>query len=134
MGDGSIVLTHWGDGHNHLYLYGYVTADPIHAPTKLERQLTAGDFEVSDIYRLDAAGKLVDFASNEGGEFDQQLWQVNFAGEKKQLSAGAGTHEGTFAPSGNAFVDKQSARMEPTTLKLCAEAAKCSVFWSTKAV
>jgi len=36
------------------------------------------------------------------------------------LSAGAGTHEGNFAPKGGAFVDKQSARMEPTTLKLCA--------------
>jgi dipeptidyl-peptidase-4 len=88
---------------------------------------------VGDVYRLDAADKLVDYASNEGGQLDQQLWQVNFAGEKKQLTAGAGTHEGNFAPKGGAFVDKQSASMEPTTLKLCAEAAKCSVFWSTKA-
>jgi len=37
---------------------------------------------VSEVYRLNAADKLVDFASNEGSEFDQQLWQVNFAGEK----------------------------------------------------
>ena len=134
VSNGNIVLTHWGDGHNHLYLYSYDAADPIHSTAQLEKQLTTGDFEVSDIYRLDAPDKLVDFASNEGGEFDQQLWQVNFAGEKKQLSVGASTHEGTFAPSGGAFVDKQSALMEPTTLRLCAEAAKCSVFWSTKAV
>jgi dipeptidyl-peptidase-4 len=131
---GSIVLTHWGDGHNHLYLYSYDAADAIHSTARPRKQLTNGDFEVSDIYRMDAAGKLVDYASNEGGKFDQQLWQVNFAGEKKQLSAGPGTHEGTFAPSGGAFVDKQSARMEPATLKLCAEAARCSVFWSTRAV
>ncbi|MGA3009365.1 MAG: alpha/beta fold hydrolase [Terracidiphilus sp.] len=134
VGDGSIVLTHWGDGHNHLYLYGYDAADAVHSKAKLEKQLTAGDFEVSDVYRLDAANKLVDYASNEGGQLDQQLWQVNFAGEKKQLSAGAGTHEGAFAPKGDAFVDKQSTRMEPTTLKLCTEAANCNAFWSTKAV
>ena len=133
VGDGSIVLTHWGDGHNHLYLYSYDAADPIHSTAQLAKQLTTGDFEVGDLYRLDAADKLVDYASNEGGQLDQQLWQVNFAGEKKQLTAGAGTHEGNFAPKGGAFVDKQSASMEPTTLKLCAEAAKCSVFWSTKA-
>ena len=133
VGDGSIVLTHWGDGHNHLYLYSYDAADPIHSTAQLAKQLTTGDFEVGDVYRLDAADKLVDYASNEGGQLDQQLWQVNFAGEKKQLTAGAGTHEGNFAPKGGAFVDKQSASMEPTTLKLCAEAAKCSVFWSTKA-
>jgi len=134
VGDGSIVLTHWGDGHNHLYLYRYDAADPAHATARLERQLTAGDFEVSDVYRLDAPDKFVDYASNEGSQLDQQLWQVNFAGEKKQLTVGAGTHEGAFAPKGNAFVDTHSARMEPTTLKLCAEAAKCNVFWSTKAV
>ena len=134
VGDGSIVLIHWGDGHNHLYLYNYDSGDPSHATARLEKQLTTDDFEVSEVYRMNAADKLVDYASNEGSEFDQQLWQVNFAGEKKQLSAGAGTHEGNFAPKGGAFVDKQSARMEPTTLKLCAEASKCSVFWSTRAV
>jgi dipeptidyl-peptidase-4 len=134
VSDGSIVLTHWGDGHSHLYLYSYDAADAIHAKAKLERQLTTGDFEVSDVYRMDAVGKLVDYASNEGGQLDQQLWQVNFAGEKQQLTAGSGTHKGNFAPKGNAFVDEQSARMEPTTLKLCAEAAKCNTFWSTRAV
>jgi len=134
VGNGSIVLTHWGDGHNHLYLYSFDAADAIHAKAQLEKQLTPGDFEVSDVYRLDAANKLIDYASNEGGQLDQQLWQVNFAGEKKQLTVGAGTHEGTFAPSGNAFIDKQSSRMEPTTLKLCTEATMCNVFWSTKAV
>jgi len=134
VSNGSIVLTHWGDGHNHLYLYNYDTADPIHSTAKLAKQLTIGDFEVSDIYRLDAADKLVDYASNEGGQLDQQLWQVNFAGEKKQLSTGPGSHEAVFAPTGSAFVEKQSTRMDPTTLKLCAEAATCKVFWSTKAL
>jgi dipeptidyl-peptidase-4 len=50
------------------------------------------------------------------------------------LTTGAGTHGGNFAPVGGAFVDRQSARMEPPTLRLCKEAGKCTVFWSTRAL
>ena len=84
VGGGSIVLTHWGDGHSHIYLYSYDATGAIHAKAKQERQLTTGDFEVSDVYRLDVANKLVDYASNEGGKLDQQLWQVNFAARKSR--------------------------------------------------
>ena len=44
--DGTIVLTNWTDGHNHLYLYCYDKDHPGAATAKLERQLTSGDFEV----------------------------------------------------------------------------------------
>jgi dipeptidyl-peptidase-4 len=134
VGSGSIVLTNWADGHNHLYLYSYDTNDTAHATAKLVRQLTQGDFEVGDVYRVDLAGKLVDYASNEGSVLDQQLWQVNFNGERKQLTAGAGTHIGSFAPAGSAFVERQSSRMEPPTRRLCAEVGKCNVIWATRAL
>ena len=130
VGDGAIVLTSWADGHSHIYLYSYDVADPAHATAKLERQLTQGDFEVSEILRVDPKGKFVNYASNEGDPQGQQLWQVSFSGERKQLSAGAGFHRGNFAPEGSAFVDQQSSRMTPPTLKLCAEAGKCKTFWS----
>ncbi|HME59549.1 MAG TPA: alpha/beta fold hydrolase, partial [Terracidiphilus sp.] len=124
----------WADGHNHLYLYSYDQADTAHATAKLERQLTQGDFEVGEVYRVDLAGKLIDYASNEGSVLEQQLWQVNFAGERKQLSKGAGTHIGNFAPVGSAFVEKQSSRMEPPTIRICAEAGKCKPLWATRAL
>jgi dipeptidyl-peptidase-4 len=134
VGSGSIVLTNWADGHSHIYLYSYDQADSAHTTAKLERQLTQGDFEVRDVYRVDLAGKVIDYASNEGSAQDQQLWQVNFAGERKQLSTGSGTHEGNFASVGSAFVERQSARMEAPTLRLCAAAGKCTVFWQTSAL
>jgi dipeptidyl aminopeptidase/acylaminoacyl peptidase len=118
------------------------------AQAKLVRQLTSGDFEVSELLRVDLAGKRIDYASNESsasnpnsggkpdgasksGGLDQQLWEVSFDGEGRQLSAGAGFHEGSFAPAGGAFVDRQSTRMEPPSLKLCggSETARCSLFW-----
>jgi len=134
VSQGTIVLTHWADGHNHLYLYSYDEMDPARATAKLERQLTKGDFDVSEVFRVDAASKLVDYASNESSPLDQQLWQVSFNGERKQLTTGAGNHHGSFAPVGNAFVDRQSSRLEPPSVSLCAEAGKCSLFWSTRAI
>jgi dipeptidyl-peptidase-4 len=132
VGSGSIVLTNWADGHNHLYLYSYNQANPTAAAAKLERQLTRGDFEVGEVLRVDFKDGLVDYASNEGNPLEQQLWQVSFAGERKQLSAGAGRHEGSFAPVGDAFTDKQSTRLDPPTLRLCMAPGRCNVFWQTR--
>ena len=134
VGDGAIVLENWADGHNHLYLYSYNQSDTAHTAAKLERQLTKGEFEVSEVYRVDTASKFVDYASNEGGSQDQQLWQVSFAGERKQLTSGAGYHTANFALAGSAFVDKQSSRMEAPTIRLCAEPGKCGVIWATRAL
>jgi dipeptidyl-peptidase 4 len=134
VGSGVIVLTNWADGHNHLYLYRYDQANPAAAPAKLERQLTKGDFEVGDVLRVNYKDGLIDYASNEGNPLEQQLWQVSFAGERKQLSAGTGRHEGTFAPAGAAFADTQSTRLDPPTLRLCQAADQCSVFWQTRAL
>jgi dipeptidyl-peptidase 4 len=131
VGDGSIVLTQWSDGHNHIYRYTYDQGNPA-AEAKLDRQLTKGDFEVSAVYRVDHEHKLVYYASNEGGLQEQQIWQVSFDGERKQLSAGEGHHEATFAPVSAAYSDKYSSRMHPPTLQLCNE-GKCAAFWSTHA-
>ena len=108
-----------------------------------ERQLTKGDFEVGDVYSVDTAHKVVDYASNEGNPLEQQIWQVNFDGERKQLSAGAGFHEATFAPDGSAFTDKYSTRMKPPEMRLCQmpgsrppafSGQDCRVFWQTHAL
>ena len=134
VGDGAIVLTNWSDGHNHLYLYSYDQANSGAAPARLEQQLTKGDFEVGDVLRVDPAARLVFYQSNEGSVLEQQLWQVSFGGERRQLSAGAGFHTGNFAPVGSAFVDRQSSRMEPPTLRLCAAPGKCDILWATRAL
>jgi dipeptidyl-peptidase-4 len=132
VGNGTIVLTNWTDGHNHLYLYKYDEANPETAT--LDRQLTKGDFDVSDVLGVDHAGKLIHYASNEGNPLERQLWQVSFAGESKQLTTGPGSHGGEFAPVGGGFVDRQSTRLDPPTVRLCQAADKCNVFWSTRAL
>ena len=99
VGDGTIVLSSWSDGHTHLYLYSYNQSDPVGGGTKLERQLTKGDFEVEEILRVDHAARIVDYSSNEGNLTEKQLWQVDFNGDRKPLTTDAGNHEGNFAPN-----------------------------------
>jgi len=131
---GDIVLTDWSDGHNHLYLYRYDANNPMSGPAKLERQLTKGDFEVSSVYSVDHDRKVVDYASNEGNVQQQQIWQVSFAGERKQLSSGPGNHQANFSPSGLSYSDKYSSRMNPPKLELCRNGDPCEIYWSTHAL
>ncbi len=137
---GAIVLTSWSDGHNHIYLYRYDKSKPLAADAKLDRPLTTGDFEVGDVYSVDAARKVVDYASNEGNPQEQQIWEVNFAGERKQLSAGAGFHQATFSPDGSTYTDKFSSRMTPPAMRVCrtpdasASIRACRVFWESHAL
>jgi dipeptidyl-peptidase-4 len=134
VGQGTIVLSNWTDGHNHLYLYSYDEADPTASEAKLERQLTKGEFEVEELLQVDRSEKRVYYSSNEGNILERQLWQVSFDGERKQLSSGAGYHTGNFAPVGGAFIDGQNSSVEPTTARLCQAADKCGVFWQTRAL
>ncbi len=129
--DGFIALTAWSSGHNQIYLYSYDVQHPRKQKAKLVRQLTSGDFDVRSIYRLDVKNKLIDYASNEGNPLEQQIWQVDFSGASKQLSSGAGFHEGDFAPQGTAFTDRYSTRMSPPRLSLCSGPGRCNVFWQT---
>jgi dipeptidyl-peptidase-4 len=134
VGQGTIVLTQWTDGHNHIYLYTYDEMDTAHTTAKLQRQLTKGEFDVSEVLRVDPADRIVDYLSNESSPLDQQLWQANFNGERKQLSTGAGNHTISIAPAGISFADRQSARMQPPEFKLCEVAKACKVFWTTHAL
>ncbi len=140
VGDGAIVLTSWSDGHTHLYLYSYNEAKPLAADAKLDGQLTHGDFEVSGVYRVDTARKVITYASNEGNPLEQQIWEVGFNGERRQLSAGAGFHDASFSPNGNAFADIYSRRTANPVVRLChvkdgpASAQNCRVFWETHAL
>jgi dipeptidyl-peptidase-4 len=131
---GCIVLTNWTDGHNHLYLYKYDEGKTDSTSAKLEKQLTKGDFEVGEVYRVDPERKEIYYASNESSPLDQQIWQVGFDGERKQLTTGTGHHGAIFTPIGGSFTDKFSSRMEPPVLELCAVGTKCMAFWASHAI
>ncbi len=131
---GSIVLTSWSDGHRHIYLYQYDEGRTDSTTAKLVKQLTSGDFDVAEIYRVDSSRKEVFYASNEGAPLERQAWQVSFDGERKQLTAGAGFHDADFAPVGGNFADRFSTRVQPPVVQLCGVGSSCKTFWASHAL
>lgn len=131
VNDGNIVLSNWNSGHNHIYLYSYDMNHPLTGATAEPKQLTSGDWEVSGIAVVNTKQKLVYYSSNEGDATGQQLWSVTFDGEKKQLTRGAGFHEGNFSPNGAEFVDTYSTRMDPPRLSFCKVGGECKTFWTS---
>jgi len=131
---GCIVLTSWADGHNHIYLYRYEEGRTDSTRATLDRQLTKGEFDVTEIYRVDPSRKEVLYASNEGDAQERQAWRVSFDGERKQLTDGAGFHDVQFASIGGNYVDKFSTRKSPPVVKMCGVGTACVAFWSSSAV
>jgi len=131
---GCIVLTSWSDGHRHIYLYQYDEGKTDSTNAKLVKQLTRGDFDVADVYRVDPSRKQIFYASNEGAPLEQQAWQVDFDGDRKQLTSGSGFHEVEFAPIGGSFTDKFSTRMQPPVMQLCGIGTDCRPFWASHAL
>jgi dipeptidyl-peptidase-4 len=137
VGDQKIILTSWEDGHSHLYLYSYDDKNPMGSEARLTRQLTKGDFDVSEVLGIDPKSRVVYYSSDEGNATEQQIWQVNMDGERKAITMAPGVHAGNFAPVGGAFVDRYSTRTTPATVSLCRatdESSKCRLFWSTRAM
>ena len=131
VGQGSMVIPQWNDGHNHLYLYRYNQAHP--ATATLERQLTSGNFEVLGVSRADLEAGRISYTSNEGNPLEQQLWQVDFHGKRVQLSHEAGHHDGSFAPGSKAWSDRYSTRTQPVILRMCS-AAGCKALSEPKSL
>ena len=132
--DGWIVLTSWSDSHNHIYLYKYDPNKTDSTAATLVKQLTKGDFEVGEVYRVDAVRKEIDYASNEGAPLEQQVWEVSFEGEKTQMTTKAGTHDANFSPLGGSFTDKFSSRMEPPVMELSQAGSRPRTFWASQAI
>ena len=130
----AIVLTNWSDGHNHLYLYSYDQAHPgAHGQAGAATDQAASS-RWARFTRGSSSASSSTTPRTRATRWSSSYGRSSFDGERKQLSAGAGFHAGNFAPAGGAFVDKQSTRLDPPTLRLCQAAGKCSVFWQTRAL
>jgi len=93
-------------GFRHLYLYD-LDGDVM-------RQLTHGDWEVSELEAVDEANGYVYFTATRAGPEQRQLYRVPLAGgEVLQLTERAGTHEIDMSESGSVYVDSFSSRSQP---------------------
>jgi dipeptidyl-peptidase 4 len=110
--DGSFLLRSDADGWDHLYLYG--------ADGMLARRLTAGDWAVASIARVDEAGGWIYFmARPEERTWDTRLMRVGVDGSRLQtLTTDEGTHNVRMSPGGRHFITTKSTLTAPPAMSL----------------
>ncbi len=87
---------------------------------KLKKQITNGEWNVSEIVLLDEENQKVYFEANKGERLETHLFVVNFDGnDLKQLTNIPGTHNVTVSPHGKYFYDTYSDANTPPKLDLC---------------
>ena len=104
------VLLSERDGYAHLYLYT--------SGGQLIRQLTQGQFVVTDYYGTDAAGQNFYYASNEGSPLEQYIYVVDAKGKRTKLTNNKGFNEATFSAGCKYFVNTFSDLNTPTVTAL----------------
>lgn len=114
--DGNFVIISDRDGYRHLYLYS--------AGGQLIKQLTSGNYEVTQYYGKSADGKYFYYASNEGSPLEQYVYCVDSAGRKTKLSARKGTNSAIFSANCTYYINVYSDINTPAVYTICNAAGK----------
>lgn len=99
------------DGYNHLYLY--------EISGKLLKQLTHGEWEVTEVTGFDAKGENLFFESTRPTPMDRHLYAIHLnSGQMQQLTTESGMHSGTISISGKYLIDRFSSSNNPGKIAL----------------
>ncbi|MBN2426265.1 MAG: S9 family peptidase [Calditrichaceae bacterium] len=106
------IWTSERDGYRHIYLYDL--------NGKLVRQLTKGEWEVSQVYGVNEKSGQVFFTANKGAVSESHLFSVELTGRNlRQLSEDEGTHSADFSPDFNFYMHNFSSFTIPDQKVLC---------------
>lgn len=105
-----IVLMSEREGYNHLYLYTIAG--------NLVRQITKGNFEVTDFLGYDEANGTTYYASNEGSPLRTAIYKIDSKGKKTKLSTKEGTNNALFSKNFAYFINTYSSKDTPTEITL----------------
>lgn len=90
------------DGWQHLYIYN--------TQGQFVKQLTKGDWTVTDILGFDEKGKNLIIEGTKESPIQNHIYSVNLKNEKlKKLTSEHGTHHGNLSPFGNYLFDVYSS-------------------------
>jgi dipeptidyl-peptidase-4 len=109
--DNQFIWQSQRDGYNHLYLYD--------TSGKLIKQLTKGDWEVTDILGFDEKGKTIYFVSTNPTPMDRHIYSVDIkSGKMERHTSTSGVHSGMLSKSGQYIIDRYSAHDNPGKTEL----------------
>lgn len=98
------------DGYRHVYLYGINGT--------VTKQLTKGNWDVTDVYGFDEVKKVLYYQSAEVSPLQLDVYAIDAKGDKTRLTNGQGTHNATFNSTFSNFVDNASSVEMPNTISL----------------
>ncbi|MDR3625228.1 MAG: DPP IV N-terminal domain-containing protein, partial [Ignavibacteriaceae bacterium] len=105
------------DGWNHLYLYSN--------NGKLIKQLTKGEWEVTDLNGFDAKGEIAYFTATKESPLEMNYYSVNIeSGKVTRLTNEPGVHEVVKDKDGKYFLDSYSSLSVPGKVLLIDSKAK----------
>jgi len=106
LDDNSFIWTSEKDGFNHIYHYD--------KNGKLIRQITKGNWDVTQFYGYDSKTKTVFYQSVENGSTNRDVYKIGLNGKNKvRLSSLNGTNKATFSPNYQFFINSYSSATEP---------------------
>lgn len=106
------ILLSERSGYRHMYLYNTLTG-------QLQKQLTSGNYEVTQYYGQDAAGKYHYYASNEGSPLEQYICRVDLSGKTTRLTEEKGYHTASFSHDCNYFIHTYSSLNTLPRISIC---------------
>jgi dipeptidyl-peptidase-4 len=93
------------DGFAHIYLYSMTGLQ--------EKQVTAGNWDVTQLYGIDPLTQTVYFQSAEENPLRRSVYKIDAKGIKTKLSSQAGTNQASFSTSFRYFVNHFSSTETP---------------------
>ena len=108
---GSFVLMSERSGYDHLYLYDFNGT--------LKRQLTKGDYVVTDFYGYDPKTGITYYAANQEAPMRKAVYSCDAKGKVVKLSTQQGTNDAIFSTTFKYFMNVYSNLDTPPVTTLC---------------
>jgi dipeptidyl-peptidase-4 len=99
------------DGYSHIYIYGITGT--------LQKQLTSGNFDVTDLLAVDPNTSTVFYEAADESPLRRNIYRINInKGEPQKLSQQPGYNSATFSENGKYFVNNWSDQKTPAVITL----------------
>jgi len=109
--DNSFIWSSEKDGNNHLYHYS--------KKGNLKKQITKGNWDVTNYYGLNKKTKTIFYQSVEDGSTNRTIYSIRLNGKhKKRLSRPTGTSSADFSKNKDYFILKYSDASTPSSYTL----------------
>ncbi len=111
LSDNSFLLNSEQSGFNHLYHFD--------SNGQLIRQLTTGNYEITNTYGVCEKQKLIYYQSNEENELETNIYSLNYeTGDKQKLSLSPGTNNAQFSNDFSFYMNTYSSAITPPQLSI----------------